>query len=231
MDTHEQLQTMHDHWVAKLKRKGIIYDFNTALDCAPDGIMPPHAITRQGFHSNGFVQLKLLSEDRCALAEAAHFLATRFGLLNGLMPAYVVGVGSTSETIAYLVADQLQARPTYTEKAADKERCTIDVPPHTPVLVVEGTIVAGTRLRRTLLELRRLELKILQPALSIVNRSGSKYIDIGNGRPVELFSLVDLAYEEHPDSDCPLCKLGSRPYWPRRQWKIFSDAMSGVYAK
>jgi orotate phosphoribosyltransferase len=176
-----------------------------------------HALLTSGLHSDGFVNCTLITQDPA--------LVQRILSDEGLGPQlplervdWVIGSAMGAITFAFAVAERLGAKAGYTEKEGEEMKLLrFDVGTGNSVLVVEDALSTGTSTPKTIqgiLDSGVQKRDLLPAIICLVNRSGKQTLD-GH----EIRSLLNLDIHTWQPSECPLCKNGSQPLRPKKNWR------------
>ncbi len=192
-----------------------------ALWVHDDNPKRPHALLTSGLHSNGFVNMTLMTQNPILLATGCEDLNKKleeYAIQNGvnLDFSWIIGSAYGSITLASRLAETTGfAKAGFTEKegtAADApmKLNRFDVPQGASALTVEDVLTTGGTVLKTILECESKGIIVVSPIVSLVNRSGKKEF---NGRAT--VSLLDIALNNWTAEECPLCKAGSEAVRPK----------------
>lgn len=178
----------------------------------------PHALLTSGLHSDGFFNgTKVMQRP-----EAASRLLDSPDGLKSRLPArgtadWVIGSAMGAITLAYAVAERLDALAGFTEKDDGRMRLKrFALKKGSRVLIVEDVLTTGASTRKTIAGVKEAldgEVEFQPFILCLVNRSGGERLD-----SLEIRSLLQLRINSWPPEDCPLCRGGSKVVRPKEHW-------------
>jgi len=208
---------MATDWMQEFTRAGAIW----LHDGAP---ARPHALLTSGLHSDGYVNCTLVAQDP---ALVRRILSAPDGLAPRLpkeKPDWVIGSPMGAITLAYAVAERLNARAGYTERDGDGMKLArFEIAPGARVLVVEDVISTGGSTLKTVEAIKAATkdgAQLLPFILCLVNRSGGATLG-----PFALRALLEPAIHNWKPEECPLCRRGSPALRPKTHWKELTCAV------
>lgn len=183
----------------------------------------PHAKLTSGKCSNGFINtLQVLSYTNLCQIMAGQIFRELRERHDGAID-WVVGSDHASATLSYQLAALLGCRHDFTEKEVDRatgEKTQVwkrfQIKPGEVVLQVEELVTTA----KTLLQVREAlragndePVDFAPLALTLVHRSECVEIE---GDPIRYGGHWDI--HTWDQSECPLCKEGSKPLKPKHNW-------------
>ena len=201
----------------------------------------PHALLASGKHSNGFLNLSILTTYPDELRFFARHLAddiATYEIDHNIEPiadrnikTWVIGSAMGAVQLASWVAFRLscyeETRAAYTEKSEDGmslDRFISEVGAIDRVILTEDVMTTGSTTKKTIQALHDLGLneKILPLIGVLVNRSGKKEVDFGDLGKYEIISVVDdIVFDVWDPEECPLCENGVELLKPKHHWNKF----------
>lgn len=187
----------------------------------------PHAELTAGDCSDGYIDvLRVLSDSRTCMDLAALLVGKLRETYIGPVH-WVVGSDHAGATLSFCVAYLLGARHDFTEKFDDGHEKRQDwrrmrIGHNEIVLQVEEMVTTTTTLERV-----RAGLRVAHPeypimfapvTLTLVNRSPFTEYE---GAP--LIAGLNVTFNQWKPAECPLCKTGSLPLKPKKNWEKFSQ--------
>lgn len=186
----------------------------------------PHAELTSGLCSNGFFDCRRVLKYPNVCEILADQLVSRIRIHEGLNPGqvdWVIGSPYSGITFSYEVARALKARHGFCEKDPEDSKKMIwkgeVIPQNAVVLQIEELITtSGTfrEIRRAVVEAHEHPPIFYQFIGALIHRPPKIVADYGVLRVVALIEKEIWAVEQ---SECPLCKAGSKRVRPRANWK------------
>lgn len=167
--------------------------------------------SESGMHSDLYLNTDYVISD-VALVEniVKNIFAKELDSLN-IKPDWIVSYPPFGLAIAYALARQIGAKFGYVNREANS--CSFDIKKGDKVIVVGDDIYSGGSIKKTIEIMNKLDAEVLSPILTIGNFSGTKTL-FG----LEIISAIAEKGNLYPESDCPMCKLGSKAVLPRPNW-------------
>ena len=197
-----------------------------------------HAILASGKHSNGFLNLSILSSHPRILREFTDILAGEirdnpefeFFLKNPQL-CWLIGSAMGGIPVALQLAEKLNFKMAYAEKTPEGKmtfkRYISEVSKIDNVVLTEDVLTTGSTTQKTINTLVDAGLgnAIFNSIVLIINRTGKKEIKFnvdGKEKNFKLVSAISLDFDVWQESECPLCKAGSIGKKPKNNWAEFS---------
>ena len=235
---------MEDKILEKLKSIGVIWKHS-------GNPTEQHALLASGKHSDGFINLSILSTHPRVMKEMTTELAHKLDValesyssqgqrLSPLVDPkgkWIIGSAMGAITIAAQIAELTNLRAAYTEKTEDGkmsfDRFVSEIGDIEHIFVVEDVMTTGSTTRKTLQALLDADPDLLMKVKNhlgvLINRSGKSEIRFDSDYEGELswsiqmpiISVADVNFNVWTPEECPLCKKGSKVLKPKKYWNKF----------
>ena len=190
-----------------------------------------HATLASGKHSDGFLNLSILSAFPNELRIFTDLLVEKIKtFIDDTEGLWVIGSAMGGVPVALQVAEKLGCNAAYTEKTEDGKmtfkRFESELERMEKVLLVEDVITTGSTTQKSVNVLcaHGLKRKIIPHMCTVINRTGKDSINFKMTCDHVDFKMVEsLAIDFNvwnPDI-CPLCKEGSEAQKPKKNWEQF----------
>lgn len=130
---------------------------------------------------------------------------------RGLKPDWVVTYPPFGLPIAYALVKNIGANFAYVD--TKKEECNFGVKKGDSVIVVGDDIYSGGSLKKTISTMNYIGAKVESPIFVIGNLSGAETL-----MGLEIVSAISEKANMYHETDCPMCKAGSKAVLARPNW-------------
>ncbi|MCD4656857.1 MAG: hypothetical protein K8S87_04870 [Planctomycetes bacterium] len=198
----------------------------------------PHALLASGKHSEGFLNLSILTSFPNEMRIFTDILASKIkDCISDYKGLWVIGSAMGGIPVAFQVAEKLGCNFAYTEKSDNGlmnfNRFESECDRIDKILLIEDVITTGSTTQKTVNALceNGLMEKILPCFCTIVNRTGKSNINFVMNNVDFEFKMLDaisIDFNVWSPDDCPLCKAGSEAQKPKKNWKRFRKDASQI---
>ncbi|MFN4034276.1 MAG: orotate phosphoribosyltransferase [Fimbriimonadales bacterium] len=166
-------------------------------------VLHGHFLLSSGRHSDIYFEKFRLLEQPQLLTPCVQAMLARLADVVGEVQA-VVGPTLGGVLVAYEAAQQLGVRALYAEREGDRRafRRGSDLPPHTPVLLVDDVLTTGVSIREVLELLQQHQARVV--AIGVLIDRSEQTPDFG----APLASALRLPAHSYAPEECPLCQRG-----------------------
>ncbi|TAK95880.1 hypothetical protein EPO05_03210 [Patescibacteria group bacterium] len=167
--------------------------------------------SESGMHSDLYLNTDYVVSDVPLIENIVKNIFSKELGLRNIQPDWVISYPPFGLAIAYALARQIGAKFGYADTKT--ETCDFDIRKGDVVTVVGDDIYSGGSIKKTIKILDGLGAKVQSPIFTIGNFSGAKTL-----LDLEIVSAIAEKGNLYPESDCPMCKAGSKAVLPRPNW-------------
>lgn len=185
----------------------------------------PHALLSSGKHSDSFFDAKKIVTDDKILFEVCADIIT--GIHNSKfsfsLPDIVIGCGGSANAVADKIGYILGTPHVVYAKKIQRGSVTImefenNVCAGMSALLVDDVCTTGETLNMTADLAHKNGLKIIMPAIALLNRSAASLFG-----KIQVYAPVHHPMSEWMPGNCPLCDSGSIALPPKKNWDKFTN--------
>jgi orotate phosphoribosyltransferase len=171
-----------------------------------------HAKTLEsGLHSDLYMNTDHIISDVKLVESIVKNIFVKALNARKIKPDWIISYPPFGLAIAYELARQTGARFGYVD--TKNQECNFDIKRNDTVIVVGDDIYSGGSIRKTIQIVTAKGAIVKPPIFSIGNFTGTETI-----LNLEVVSAISERGHLYPESDCPMCKSGSKAVSPRLEW-------------
>ena len=223
--TKEELITLTPDSVDRLLTKeevvhiakvlGSYWEYN--YQAAKQGKVGLHAELKSGLHSDGFFVSRILLQHLNIRQIMANQIVLRFNQLGMPKPDWVAGIPDGATELGQDVAKSMGVKNAEMRKEAGQIVLVSAIGSHESMLLIEDFCTRGTGFKEAVADIqaRQPDVKLLPYELMIINRGGLREIETEGAGAFKVVAAADHRVEDWDPTECPLCKVGSKPIKPK----------------